>query len=91
MLPAAIVRDDEEERPPAPAVSMLPIENNLVAAVRALEAAKAQCDHALLLLQWAPRNADEVFRSLGSLQTGINNAFNAYGGYQEILSCKGQA
>jgi hypothetical protein len=69
----------------------LPIENSLVAAVRALEAARGQCEQSLFLLQWTPRDAAGMFAVLGQLQGSVANALNAYSSYQEILQCKGQA
>jgi hypothetical protein len=84
-----IVADEREAAPTA--LPPLPIEGNLVAAVRALEAAKHQAEQALFLLQFAPRNAVEVFNVLGTLQGTAANAANAYDGYQQILHCQGQA
>lgn len=90
MLPAVSSDRDEATVTPSEAPA-LPIENNLVAAVRALEAAKQQCEQALFQLQWMPRNHAEVFGALGTLQGNVANAINAYDGYREILNCRGQA
>jgi hypothetical protein len=89
MLPAVTEPDQAQVAPSA--APPLPIEGNLVATVRALEAAKAQCEHALFLLQFAPRSSADVFGVLDPLQVNVTNAVNAYGAYQQILHCKGQA
>jgi hypothetical protein len=90
MLPA-LSRNDDEVPASIASAPVLPIEGNLVAAVRALEAAKQQCEQGLLLLQWTPRDEAAMFAVLGPLQNNVANALNAYSGYQEILQCKGQA
>jgi hypothetical protein len=75
-VPAVTEQDHAQVAPSA--APPLPIEGNLVAAVRALEAAKAQCEHALFLLQFAPRSGPDVFGVLDPLQGNVTNAVNAY-------------
>jgi hypothetical protein len=89
MLPA--LTEQEESREAVNTAPVLPIEGSLVAAVRNLEAVRAQSEQALFLLQWAPRNSVELFNSLSALQANVTNAANSYATYQEILNCKGQA
>jgi hypothetical protein len=83
------VCDDTQAAPAA--APMLPIEGHIVAAVRALEAAKNNSEAALLTLQWAPRSNADVFHLLNELQACVTNARNAYAIYVELLNCKGQA
>jgi hypothetical protein len=70
---------------------MLPVEAHIVAAARALEAAKARCDQALLQLQYTPRDRAGVFDTLNALSGCVQNAAGAYTVYSEVLVCQGQA
>lgn len=88
---SALSQDDEETPAPVAAAPILPIENSLVAAVRALEAARGQCEQSLFLLQWTPRDAAGMFAVLGQLQGSVANALAAYDSYQQVLQCEGQA
>src|SRR5688572_13130240 len=70
----AIAQQDEHHAVPSGA-PLLPIEGNLVAAVRALEAAKLQCEHGLFLLQFAPRNGGPaILKPVAGLQPVVSFA-----------------
>lgn len=76
----------EEARAP-----LLPIEGPIVAAVRALEAAKSQAESALLQLQFSPRQEVDVLATLATLHATTATAWNAYAAYAAVRSCEGQA
>lgn len=69
----------------------LPVEESLVGAVRALEAAKARCDVALLQAQYGPRQTADVFATLNELARHVNTAIEQYSTYAAIIECRGQA
>ena len=83
--PAGTLDADEPRAPP------LPIEGPLVAATRALDAARSGAERALLLLEWSPRDEAQVFETLAALNTSASTAWNAYATYSEIRKCQGQA
>jgi hypothetical protein len=76
MTALALAQDDECSA--AQAAPMLPVEGYVVAATRALEAAKSHAEQALLLLQWSPRDTDTMADVLADLDRYAANARNAY-------------
>lgn len=87
-LPAIL---DEDERPAPQVAPMLPVEGHIVAATRALEAAKQQCDRALFILEHLPRNRDDAFAALSAANAATVRAYNAYANYDAVRCCEGQA
>ena len=90
-MDAAQGRTAESTAADEPRAPALPIERPIVAAVRALEAVKAQVERALLQLEWSPRDEAEVFGALSGLNASANTAWHAYAAYSEIRKCQGQA
>lgn len=81
--------DDERGAPQA--APMLPVEGHIVAATRALERAKQQCEQALFVLEHLPRNRDDAFAALNDVYASAAKAFNAYSHYDQVRHCEGQA
>ena len=72
---------DDDERGASQVAPMLPVEGHIVAAARALEAAKQAAERALFILQYAPRSRVDAFAALDAVYASAARGLNAYASY----------
>lgn len=73
---------------PAP---VLPVEQHIVGAALATQNLRVLTEQMLLLLQYAPRDAETFDRKIGEMIDAWGAISDHYANYRHVLECKGQA